>query len=63
MEVHWQKTGISRNSLEIQLINKYPDNNMNVTKVHEVARPKSTLLKYRDWRSTHEILLPHSYYE
>ena len=36
---------------------------MNVTKVHEVARPKSTLLKYRDWRSTHEILLPHSYYE
>jgi len=35
---------------------------MNVTKVQEVARSKAALLKYRDWCNTHEILLPHSYY-
>jgi len=35
--------------------------NMKVTKVHKVAKSKAALLKYIDWRSTHEKLLPHSY--
>jgi len=37
--------------------------NMNVNMVHEVARWKAAILKYRYWRSTHEILLPRSYYK
>jgi hypothetical protein len=51
-----------RNAFETQPVNKYPNMKMNVTKVQEVARSKAALLKYRDWCNTHEILLPHSYY-
>jgi hypothetical protein len=51
-----------RNAFEIQPINKYPKMKMNVTNVQQVARSKAALLKYTDWRNTHEILLPHSYY-
>lgn len=52
-----------RNAFESQLINTFPNMNMNVSRVNEVARSKAAILKYKYWRSTHEILLPHSYYK
>jgi len=51
-----------RNAFETQLIDTFPNMYMDVSKVHEVARSKAATLKYRYWRSTHEILLPLSYY-
>jgi hypothetical protein len=37
-----------RNAFETQLINTFPNMNMNVTKVHKVAKSKAALLKYID---------------
>ena len=68
--IYWMCTGRNvlipvtsrRNAFETQLIDTFPNMYMDVSKVHEVARSKAATLKYRYWRSTHEILLPLSYY-